>query len=136
MTGEKEQFHPEDDMPTVRITIAGRRFELDPEEVREKLKKVRPRKIRVYYVEVDGRKYPIRQVAEVATGLPSAAISTPEAFRLVQKLGFPVKVKELEVVVKIRDWDIDTVRAIKKMLEDLLANLEAFTKFEWEVIEK
>lgn len=78
----------------VEITICGRHLKIYRSEVVRKLKAVKPRPIRVYYVVVDGVEYPMRQVAEIATGLPSSAISTPEAFRVCQKLGFEVRVRK------------------------------------------
>jgi len=76
------------------IRINGRVYRLKRDEVIGKLKKAKPRRVYKYYVEIDGVKYPMRQVAEVALGLPPVAISTPEAYRLCKCLGFEVKVNE------------------------------------------
>jgi hypothetical protein len=75
---------------TRRTFVIGKRmFELDASEVRRVLARVTPEPIREHYVVVDGRRFPPKQVIELATGLDRADFTTHHARRILQRLGFP-----------------------------------------------
>ena len=78
----------------VVFTIRGKRFNIERDDIINALKNVEPEPIigrRKYYVEISGRKYPIKQVIGLVTGLPRIAFTAMDAYRILTKLGFEVK---------------------------------------------
>lgn len=75
----------------MEFVIRGQRFNLSREEIEKRLKDVEPRGNSKYRVVIHGRKYPIKQVISQATGLPSIAFTTQDAYRLLSRLGFEIK---------------------------------------------
>jgi hypothetical protein len=81
----------------VEFTIGKRRMEVTKEKVEGALRKMEPEPLKgrmKYYVEYEGRRYPIKQVISVATGLPKVSFTTMHAYKVLRELGF--EVKELE----------------------------------------
>ena len=77
----------------MQFTIAGKRCELDLEDVMETASHVMPDDIdgrHKYYVVIGGRRLPIKQLLAEATGLRRAEFITDEAFRVFRKLGLEV----------------------------------------------
>jgi len=78
----------------VVFTIRGKRFNIDKDDVINAVKDVEPEPLtgrRKYYVEINGKKYPIKQVISLVTGLPRIAFTAMDAYRILTKLGFEVK---------------------------------------------
>lgn len=71
-------------------TVAGRQFELTPAAVEAAVHDVLPDPLRRHYVVVAGRRYPPKQVLELATGVDRADFTTHQARRILQRLGFAV----------------------------------------------
>jgi hypothetical protein len=74
--------------------VIGRRVELSKEKVVEVLRGLQPEPLRGrarYYVELDGRKYPVKQVMAAVTGLSKESLSTEQAVKVLKALGFEVK---------------------------------------------
>lgn len=71
------------------VTISGRKFELDREDVERQLRDLLPDPLREHYVVVGGRRYPPKQVLSEVTGLDRADFTTHQARRILQRLGFP-----------------------------------------------
>jgi hypothetical protein len=44
-----------------------------------------------YYVELDNKKYPVKQVMAAVTGLSKESLSTEQAVKVLRALGFEVK---------------------------------------------
>jgi hypothetical protein len=68
----------------MELVIGKRRVELSKEKVVEVLKGLQPEPLRGrarYYVELDGRKYPVKQVVAAVTGLSKESFSTEQAVR-------------------------------------------------------
>ena len=82
----------------VVFTIRSKRFDIEKDDIINTVKNVEPEPLigkRKYYVEINGRKYPIKQVISLVTGLPRIAFTAMDAYRILTKLGFEVKeVKE------------------------------------------
>jgi len=78
----------------MEFTIGKRKVELSKERVVEVLKGLQPEPFRGrarYYVELDGRKYPVKQVMVAVTGLSKESFSTEQAVKVLRALGFEVK---------------------------------------------
>jgi hypothetical protein len=70
------------------FTVAGQRFELEPENVEARLGPVLPEPIFEHYVIVGGRRYPPKQVLSCLTALDRADFTTHQARRILRRLGF------------------------------------------------
>ena len=53
----------------MRITLDGETFDLTPELVRARLAGHVPEDIRSYWVDIDGTRWPVKQVISLATGV-------------------------------------------------------------------
>jgi len=74
----------------VRFVIRGRPFDLTPEAVVAAIAGVPPDPLVRYAVRIGDHWYPPKQVLARATGLPPAAFTTQDAYRIVSRLGFEV----------------------------------------------
>jgi hypothetical protein len=70
------------------FTIAGRRIELDRDEIENSLRDVLPEPIRDHYVVVGGRRYPPKQVISCVADVDRADFTTHQARRIMRRLGF------------------------------------------------
>lgn len=69
-------------------TVGGRSFDEDADGVRRKMDGVQPEAIREHYTEVNGVKYPPKQVLAVVTGWERTSYTTMEAQRVLGQIGF------------------------------------------------
>ena len=75
----------------MRITLDGDQFELTPELVRAGLRDHAPETIRDYWVEIDGTRWPVKQVISLATGVRKRGrFQSHSSRRWLSNLGFPV----------------------------------------------
>ena len=72
----------------MRFTIAGEQVELDAARVRRQLVGRSPEAIRTHWVEIDGRRWPPKQVLALATGIPRTSFISHTAIRDLRRLGF------------------------------------------------
>lgn len=73
------------------VTLDGEHFELTPELVRARLVDQVPGDIHEYWVEVDGVRWPVKQVISLATGVSDRQRSQSQSSRRwLQKLGFSI----------------------------------------------
>lgn len=82
--------HPDVSCPSVRIQIAGHVFELHQPEVSRLVRRAEPAEIRDHFVEVGGRRYPVKQALAVATGLDVSDFTSQHARSALRRLGLPV----------------------------------------------
>ena len=75
-------------MARTQFTIGGQEFALGREDVEKKLRGVEPEGIQKVYVEVNERRYPVKQALAVAAGLIRSGFTTQDALRVLRKLGF------------------------------------------------
>ena len=78
----------------MEFVIGKRKVELSKEKVVEVLKGLEPEPLRGrarYYVELNGRKYPVKQVMAAVTGLSKGSFSTDQAVKVLRALSFEVK---------------------------------------------
>ena len=74
----------------MRFTLDGESFELTPELVRVRLKGNQPEGINEYWVEIDGTRWPVKQVISLATGAPRGRFQSQDSRRWLRNLGFPI----------------------------------------------
>ncbi|WP_155987631.1 hypothetical protein [Pseudacidobacterium ailaaui] len=82
-------------MPTkIRFTLRGKPFEKEREDFVKAAKAMEPERIQKYSTVVNGKRYPIRQLIATVTGLPKIAITSQDAYRILEKFGFTVDTEE------------------------------------------
>lgn len=74
----------------MRFVMDGEEFELTAAHVRSRLRGHVPGDIREYWVEVDGVRWPVKQVLAIATGTSRSRFITQTAVRHLGRLGFTV----------------------------------------------
>ena len=74
----------------VSFTLAGRSFDLTANDVRRRLQQHYPESVDQYWVDVDGVRWPVKQVMALATGLARTSFQSQNSRRLLAKLGFTV----------------------------------------------
>lgn len=75
----------------MRFTLDGESFELTPELVRARLAGIVPEGIREYWVEIDGTRWPVKQVISLATGVSDRQrFQSQSSRRWLQNLGFTI----------------------------------------------
>ena len=80
----------------MNFQIAGRRYELAPEDVMDATRNVPPDVPDgryKYFVKLHNRRYPIKQVIALVTGLESAEFISHAAYRILTALGFDISDK-------------------------------------------
>lgn len=80
-----------------RFTLGGSHLKLSRSVVETRLASVSPDQVRQHAVEVNGVWYPVKQVFEIATGLPRSSFTSHEARRHLAALGFDL---QGEIVVR------------------------------------
>jgi 5-methylcytosine-specific restriction protein B len=78
----------------VVFVIGGKNFDISRQDVEKALKSLQPEPLKgraKYYIEYNGRRYPIKQVLAVVTGLPRVGFTAADAYRVLTKLGFRVE---------------------------------------------
>jgi hypothetical protein len=76
--------------PSIRVQIAGRVFELHQAEVARLVGHLEPAEIRDHFVEIRGRRYPVKQALGAATGLDPSDFTSQHARSALRRLGLPV----------------------------------------------
>lgn len=74
----------------VQLTLDGEAFELTPELVRARLADHLPEDIREYWVNIDGVRWPVKQVISIATGARRTRFQSKDSRRWLQSLGFEI----------------------------------------------
>lgn len=75
---------------SIDFTLRGERYSLTRDLVVESISGAVPREIKRYYVEIEGTRYPVKQVFELATDLSPADFTTHDAIRILKKLCFEI----------------------------------------------
>lgn len=81
---------PDASHASVRVQIAGRLFELHQAEVSRLVGRLEPAEIRDHFVEIRGRRYPVKQALGAATGLDPSDFTSQHARSALRRLGLPV----------------------------------------------
>lgn len=77
-----------------KVVINGKEYDVTKEEVFEAARKLTPGEIKSYYIEVDGREYPIKQVVKEVLDLPAVSFTSADAYRFLLRVGIMVHTKE------------------------------------------
>jgi hypothetical protein len=72
----------------MRFIVGGEAFDITPEQVIDAMRGVESEPIRKHLVEIDGQKYPPKQVFATVTGRARTTFTTMEAQRVLRRLGF------------------------------------------------
>ena len=80
--------------PSITFTLRGRTFEKRKDDFVKATKGLDPGRIKKYSTVVSGKRYPIRQVLAAVTNLPAIAITSQDAYRVLEKFGFAVDTEE------------------------------------------
>jgi hypothetical protein len=76
---------------SIEFQLDGRRYRLSQADVRSKLAFVPPKPTDKYFIKIDERPYPPKQILEMALGIPSASFTTSAANGILRRLGFHVQ---------------------------------------------
>jgi hypothetical protein len=74
----------------MRFTLDGQLYELTPDVVRQRLSGHSPEDIREYWTEIDGVRWPVKQVIALATGATRSQFQSQSSQRWLRTLGFAV----------------------------------------------
>jgi hypothetical protein len=80
--------------PTITFTLRGKTFEKRKDDFIKAMKGLEPGRVKKYSAMVSGKRYPIRQVLAAVTKLPAIAITSQDAYRVLEKFGFSVDAEE------------------------------------------
>jgi 5-methylcytosine-specific restriction protein B len=98
----------------MEFVIGKRKVKLTKEKVVEILKGLQPEPLRGkarYYIELEGRKYPVKQVMVAVTGLSKESSSTEQAVKVLRALGFDVKDLRKERRLKVSSDELEPSRS-------------------------
>jgi hypothetical protein len=70
------------------IRLGGVDYQIDRKSFEARLASAQPESIRKYFVEIDGRKFPVKQAVSVGLGAPRASFGTSAAIHALAKLGY------------------------------------------------
>jgi hypothetical protein len=79
---------------SITFTLRGKTFEKRKTDFANAVKGLQPGRIKKYSTVIAGRRYPIRQVLAAVTKLQAIAITSQDAYRVLEKFGFPVDTEE------------------------------------------
>jgi 5-methylcytosine-specific restriction protein B len=74
-----------------RFILKRNAYEFTKEQVERELIGVEPEIIRQYYVEINGKKFPLKQVISHVLRLGKVEFTTMDAANIVRRLGFKIK---------------------------------------------
>jgi hypothetical protein len=75
----------------MRFILNGKAYELAKEDVEHKMAENQPEPIRQYYVVVNNKKYPPKQVLATVLGLGRVEFTTMAAGNILRRLGFKLQ---------------------------------------------
>ncbi len=75
----------------MRTTILGKFYNITKEKVEENLRDIEPEEGKAkYFVEIGGKKYPVKQVISQTLNVAKVAFTSQQAFGILHKLGFEI----------------------------------------------
>ena len=78
----------------LRFTLRGKTFEKERHDFIESIVGQAPTRIQTYSTTINSRRYPIRQVVARATRLPAIAITSQDAYRILERFGFAIETQD------------------------------------------
>jgi len=76
------------DVDKSHASLGGVLYSLDRKQFEARVAKAQPEAIRKYFVEIGGRKFPVKQAVSIGLGAPRAAFRTDAAIHALTKLGY------------------------------------------------
>jgi len=83
---------------TIEFQLAGKRYRLSHDDVYNRVAFAPPRPTEKYFITIDQRPYPPKQVLELALRIPSADFTTAAANAILKRLGFEVRTGNMQEV--------------------------------------
>lgn len=74
----------------MEFTLKGQRYDLDRRKVEDRMRDVAPELGRRHYVEIGGRRYPVKQVLGDVLSMTRLDFTTQDARNILKRLGFEV----------------------------------------------
>jgi hypothetical protein len=74
----------------IQFTMSGKTLQLNRQKVIEKLRPVKPEAIQTWAVEIEGKRFPVKQALSQVTGVRPAEFITHRARDIFERLGFTV----------------------------------------------
>lgn len=75
----------------MRVTLSSTVFEITRKDIEKKLRGIEPEEGRAkYFIEIGEKNYPIKQTLNRTLNFPGVALSSHQAFAILQKLGFEI----------------------------------------------
>ena len=108
-----------------RMTVGGRKLELDREQVLRAMRRRVPEPIREHLVEIGDELFPPKQVLATITGWERTSFTTMEAQRVLTKVGFVCRrahVAQSETATKVGEAAAPT-EDLERRVESSEANL-------------
>jgi hypothetical protein len=78
----------------ITFTLRGKTFDKCKDDFVRAVKAIEPGRVQKYSVLIGNKRYPIRQVLAATTKLPAIAITSQDAYRVLEKFGFSVDTEE------------------------------------------
>ncbi len=78
----------------LQVTNRGKMFNLSLARIEASLLNVEPERVTKYGVNIQRQEYPLLQILATATETPKIEWSTVNAYRILQKLGFEIRIHE------------------------------------------
>lgn len=75
-------------MSVVSFTLNGVAYRVDTDEARRRILSTPPDTVRTHWVEIDGRRWPVKQALEVVVGVSRDEFISHAAVRLLSRMGF------------------------------------------------
>jgi hypothetical protein len=72
----------------VTFTVGGMRCETTRRNFQANLRNIEPDRIQKHFVEIDGRRLPVKQAVSVGLGVPRASFDSGKAITALRRLGF------------------------------------------------
>ncbi|HLI79473.1 MAG TPA: hypothetical protein VKV03_05790 [Candidatus Binataceae bacterium] len=76
------------DVDPSQVSLGGVTYPIDRKAFEARLANAQPEAIRKYFVEIAGRKFPVKQAVSVGFGAPRASFRTDSAIHVLTKLGY------------------------------------------------
>ena len=75
----------------MRTTILGKSYKITKVDIEQSLRDIEPEEGKAkYFVEIGGKKYPIKQVLSQTLNLAKVAFTSQQAFGILTRLGFKI----------------------------------------------
>lgn len=77
----------------LRFILKGKAYVLSRKEIERKMQEIDPEIIASYYIVINKKKYPLKQVLGDSLGLSRLEFTSVDAFNILRRLGFKIERK-------------------------------------------